>query len=403
MQRGGSDGIDPDPNPDRAHDRVADGSGESNGNGESGRKSERPGSRGPTGDRVLVAEEVGRTYGETRALDGVSLAVGAGEVFCLIGPNGAGKTTLVRALTGTTDHEGQVSVFGDRPVEVDRTRVGLLPQEFAPASRLTARELLSYYAGLYDESVGIDDLLADLGLKDAADTRYEDLSGGQKRRVCVGTALVNDPDLLFLDEPTTGIDPAGRRALWELLETRAAGGTTILVTTHDMAEAEYLADRVGLLANGRLAEVGTPDELVAAHGGESRLVVEAADPAAGARALSAAGSAYRTEARAGELAVYGVSPAEIGDVVRDLEREAVTYDGLAWSEPTLEDAYLRLTGIAVGREGEPVAATTGSGTDPEVDSGPDGTPDEADVSDDAQATSSTATDTDAPVRPRSKR
>jgi ABC-2 type transport system ATP-binding protein len=279
----------------------------------------------------------------------------------------------------------------------------LLPQEFAPASRLTARELLSYYAGLYDESVGIDDLLADLGLKDAADTRYEDLSGGQKRRVCVGTALVNDPDLLFLDEPTTGIDPAGRRALWELLETRAAGGTTILVTTHDMSEAEYLADRVGLLANGRLAEVGTPDELVAAHGGESRLVVEAADPAAGARALSAAGSAYRTEARAGELAVYGVSPAEIGDVVRDLEREAVTYDGLAWSEPTLEDAYLRLTGIAVGREGEPVAATTGSGTDPEVDSEPDGTLDEADVSDNAQATSSTATDTDAPVRPRSKR
>lgn len=302
---------------------------------------------------VLVAGNVRRAYGDTVALDGVSLAVDAGEVFCLIGPNGAGKTTLVRALTGTTHYEGQVSVFGSAPTEIDRSRVGLLPQEFAPATRLTARELLTYYAGLYDDARDPDTLLADLGLEDASDTRYEDLSGGQRRRVCVGTALVNDPELLFLDEPTTGIDPAGRRALWRLLEERVAGGTTIFLTTHDMAEAERLADRVGLLADGRLVEVGCPQRLVATHGGESRLTIDLSEsPNVGALALS--GTEYRTDTRGDELVVYDVSPEEIGRVVHDLNDESVAYDGLAWSQPNLEDAYLRLTGTAVGRGGDPI-------------------------------------------------
>ncbi|WP_436927832.1 ABC transporter ATP-binding protein [Halosimplex amylolyticum] len=287
---------------------------------------------------TLVAEDVRRTYGDTVALDGVSLSVDAGEVFALVGPNGAGKTTLVRALTGTTDAEGPVAVFGADPREVDRERIGLLPQAFDPPARLTARELLTYYAGLYDDSRDVDAVLADVGLTGAADTWYENLSGGQRRRTCVGAALVNDPDLLFLDEPTTGIDPAGRRSLWDLLESLAAGGATIFLTTHDMAEAHRLADRVGLLADGRLVAVDEPDALVAEYGGESRLVVETdADPAA-------LDLPYPAERSGDSLVVSDVPPEAIGDVVDALDAAGASYDALSWSEPDLEDVYLRLAG-----------------------------------------------------------
>src|SRR6056297_853038 len=179
---------------------------------------------------ALVAEDVRRRYGDTVALDGVSLSVGEGEVFALIGPNGAGKTTLVRALTGTTEPDsGAVSVFGTDPTEADRQRLGLLPQSFDPPERLTARELIEYYAGLYDEARDPEAVLSEVGLDSGDSTWYENLSGGQKRRTCVGTALVNDPDVLFLDEPTTGIDPGGRRALWSLIEELAERGTTVFL------------------------------------------------------------------------------------------------------------------------------------------------------------------------------
>ncbi|QLH77515.1 ABC transporter ATP-binding protein [Halosimplex rubrum] len=289
---------------------------------------------------TLVAEDVRRSYGETVALDGVSLSVDAGEVFALVGPNGAGKTTLVRALTGTTDAEGTVELFGDDPRDVDRERVGLLPQAFDPPARLTARELLDYYAGLYDEAREVEAVLDDVGLADAADTYYETLSGGQQRRTCVGSALVNDPDLLFLDEPTTGIDPAGRRALWDLLESLADRGTTIVLTTHDMDEAHRLADRVGLLADGRLVAADDPDTLVAEYGGESRLVVETgADPAG-------LDLPYPAERAGDSLVVSEVPPEAIGEVVDALATEGASYDALTWSEPDLEDVYLELASTA---------------------------------------------------------
>jgi ABC-2 type transport system ATP-binding protein len=314
---------------------------------------------GTEAESVLLAEDVSKHYGDTVALDGVSVSIGAGEVFCLIGPNGAGKTSFVRALTGTTDHGGDVTVFDSPPTEVDRSRVGLLPQEFTPAARLTAREQLSYYAGLYDRSRAVDGLLAALGLAESADARYEALSGGQKRRVCVGTALVNDPEVLFLDEPTTGIDPAGRRALWETLEDLTAGGTTLLLTTHDMAEAEYLADRVGLLADGRLVAVDSPEGLIAAHGGEQSLRLDLAEAERGECALAKAG--YRTSARSGTLVVPGVAPEGIGAVIAELNEADVAYERVEWRQPTLEDAYLRLTGTAVGAEGTPVDAKKRTG------------------------------------------
>jgi ABC-2 type transport system ATP-binding protein len=342
----------------------------------------------------LVAEEIRKSYGDTTALDGVSLSVGEGEVFGLIGPNGAGKTTLVRALTGTTEPEsGSVSVFDTDPQSADRQRIGVLPQAFDPPERLTARELVAYYAGLYEDARDPETVLAEVGLDAADETWYENLSGGQQRRTCVGTALVNDPDLLFLDEPTTGIDPAGRRALWKLVENLADRGTTVFLTTHSMEEAERLADRVGLLADGELAAVGPPADLVDEYGGRTRIVVELdadaesagdsgdAEPASANAETPSADAAdaladtdFEVETGDDRLVVTGVRPEEIGEVVAALNDDGVAYESLTWTEPDLEDAFLRATGESVAAsEGVALgeAGATGSGHDAGDGGGPD--------------------------------
>ncbi|WP_017342027.1 ABC transporter ATP-binding protein [Halorubrum sp. T3] len=303
------------------------------------------------GDPVVVGEGVRKSYGDVDALDGVDLDVAAGEVFGLIGPNGAGKTTLVRALTGTTEAEGDLRVFGAPPRDVDPARIGLLPQSFDPPARLTARELVDYYGGLYDEARDTESVLDDVGMADDADAWYETLSGGQKRRTCVATAVVNDPDLLFLDEPTTGIDPAGRRAIHRLIERLAAGGTTVFLTSHAMDEVERLADRVAMLRDGRVVASGAPDRLVAEHGGAPRLDAATAEPATDeVVAAVAAGVRERlgedptVEATDEGLRVRGVRPESIGAAVDALDDAGVAFDSLSWSEPSLEDVYLRLTG-----------------------------------------------------------
>jgi ABC-2 type transport system ATP-binding protein len=307
-------------------------------------------------EEVLVAEDVRKSYGDVSALGGVSLSVGPGEVFGLIGPNGAGKTTLVRALTGTTTVEGRVRVLGSAPGEVDANRLGLLPQSFAPSARLSPHELLAYYAGLYERARDPEAVLEEVGLADAADTWYEQLSGGQQRRTCVGAALVNDPDVLFLDEPTTGIDPAGRRDVWGLVDDLTAGGTTVFLTSHSMREVARLADRVGLLRDGELVATGTPADLVAAHGGVATLAVDTESPAAARAALA---EAFTVTASDDGVVVRDVTPREIGDVATALDDAGVAYGSLAWSEPSLEDVYLSLTGETFdATRGGPVGGST---------------------------------------------
>jgi ABC-2 type transport system ATP-binding protein len=286
---------------------------------------------------VIEASGLRKAYGGTEALAGVSLSVGAGDVFALVGPNGAGKTTLVRCLTGTTSpDDGEAALFGSPPRTVAASRIGLLPQDFDPPERLTARELLAYYAGLYDEARAVGGLLDDVGVAGVADTRYANLSGGEQRRTLLGTALVNDPDALFLDEPTTGIDPAGRRAVWGLIEDLAAGGATVFLTTHDMAEVERLADRVGVLADGELIAVDAPGALVAQYGGDARLLVETdADPDV---------PGYDAETVDRGIVVRDVRPGDIGDVVAALAAAGIEYDALSWRESDVETVYLELTG-----------------------------------------------------------
>jgi ABC-2 type transport system ATP-binding protein len=306
---------------------------------------------------AVAARNLRKSYGDTTALDGVDLSVGSGEAFALVGPNGAGKTTLVRCLTGTARPDaGSVDLLGGPPGDADPERVGLLPQSFAPAERLTARELVTYYAGLYDDARDPEAALDDVGL-DQRDTWYAALSGGQQRRACVAATLVNDPEVLFLDEPTAGVDPEGRRALRGLLADLVAGGSTLVFTTHDMATAERLADRVGMLAEGRLVATGAPEALIATHTGEPTLFVETA-----ADLDSVAG--FAAERVPDGLRLSGVDPADVGDVVRALDDAGVSFAALEWAEPSLEDAYLAATGS--GGAGDP---TTEIDTTPGIELG----------------------------------
>ncbi|MFB6108361.1 MAG: ATP-binding cassette domain-containing protein [Haloplanus sp.] len=307
-------------------------------------------------EAAVVAEGVSKRYGDTVALDDVSLSVDAGQVFALVGPNGAGKTTLVQTLTGTTKPDsGSVTVLGDPPSKAGKGRVGYLPQSFTPPERLTARELLTYYAGLYDDARPVDDVLADVGLTEDDDTWYTNLSGGQQRRVCVGVSLVNDPDLLFLDEPTTGIDPAGRQALWSLVSDLVADGTSVFLTTHYMEEAEELADRVALLDSGAIVEEGAPAALIDRYGGGTHLRIDVDGEVPDADALGVDVEVTETGVR-----VPNVSPRDIGDVVDALDAQGVTYETLTWTQPSLDDVYLRLTGETVtDRASEEVAPTAG--------------------------------------------
>jgi ABC-2 type transport system ATP-binding protein len=206
-----------------------------------------------------------KTYGDHRAVDGVDLDIHEGEVFSLLGPNGAGKTTTVEILEGFRDRDaGEVSVLGTDPHGAPRRwrdRIGIVLQTSGGLDLLTPREVLRSTAKAYRAPRDVDEVLAAVGLTEKADDRVVGLSGGQRRRLDVGLGIVGDPQLLFLDEPTTGFDPQARREFWTLIRSLATGGTTILLTTHYLDEAEQLADRVGVIAAGRLLALDTPANL----------------------------------------------------------------------------------------------------------------------------------------------
>ncbi|GAB3962754.1 ABC transporter ATP-binding protein [Plantactinospora veratri] len=267
-----------------------------------------------------------KAYGGNVAVDGVDLAVSRGEVFALLGPNGAGKTTTVEILEGYRRRDaGEVSVLGVDPDRADgqwRSRVGIVLQGTGEFDDLTVAEVVHHFAGFYPDPDDPDKVLERVGLAEKAKARTHTLSGGQKRRLDVALGIVGRPELLFLDEPTTGFDPEARREFWELIRDLAAAGTTIVLTTHYLDEAEALADRVAVITGGRLVEVAAPARL-------------------GNRADALATVSWRTP----EGAVERVETATPSALVTELAaRSGGEVPGLTVTRPTLEDVYLRMIG-----------------------------------------------------------
>ena len=219
----------------------------------------------PSGEKAIEVDELRKSYGPAEAVRGISLEVGRGEVFGLLGPNGAGKTTTVEILEGYRERDGgTVSVLGVDPATAGddwRRRIGIVLQSSGIWNYVTAREAVAHWARLADRPRPVDDVLGMVGLADAADQRVGTLSGGQMRRLDVALAVVGDPELVFLDEPTTGFDPAARRQAWELVRSLRDLGTTVLLTTHYLDEAQELCDRVAIIRGGRIVAEGPPGDL----------------------------------------------------------------------------------------------------------------------------------------------
>jgi ABC-2 type transport system ATP-binding protein len=218
-----------------------------------------------------------KNYGSLKAVDDISFNVNESEVFGLLGPNGAGKTTTIEILEGLRERDGGgVKVLGFDPwkngYEVHK-RIGVIPQEFTFFDKTTPREAIIYYADLFNVKVNPDEILKEVLLEDSAKTNFDSLSGGQKRKTGLALSLVNSPELLFLDEPTTGLDPNARRAIWDVIRELKAKGRTIILTTHYLDEAQQLSDRVAIMDHGKIVAIGTSDEIIAQHGSGERLEI----------------------------------------------------------------------------------------------------------------------------------
>ena len=224
---------------------------------------------------VIEVTDLVKSYGDKRVVDGITFSVEEGEIFGIVGPNGAGKTTTVESVEGLREPDGgTITVFGLDPIrdsdEVMR-RLGAQLQESSLPDRLRVREALELYASFYDEPADWHELMSRLGLEEKADSNYADLSGGQKQRLAVALALIGSPEIAILDELTTGLDPAARRATWDAIEEIRDNGVTVVLVTHFMEEAERLCDRIMVVDQGKVVAIETPDGLMDRIGGEQRL------------------------------------------------------------------------------------------------------------------------------------
>ncbi len=300
---------------------------------------------------VITVRDLHKTYGHTHAVDGVGFEVRAGEVFGLLGPNGAGKTTTVEILEGLRKPDsGEVRVLGidvTRNADDLKERIGVALQTAALYPKLTVVEVLDLFRSFYSRGRSSNELIDLMELGEKRSTQTQALSGGQRQRLAVALALVNDPELIFLDEPTTGLDPAARRSLWAIVESLRERGRTVLLTTHYMEEAEILCDRLAIMDHGRILEAGTVGELVSRRFHERSVRFDAIEGLDDAR-LAAFPGVSSLKHEDGEAIIYTRDvPATIGALLQASEALGVEPRNLAVRAPTLEDVFLDLTGRAL--------------------------------------------------------
>ena len=301
-------------------------------------------------DPVIHVSALRKTYGRTVAVDNVSFDVHQGEIFGLIGPNGAGKTTTMECIEGLrAPDQGAIAVLGLNPVRDARAlqeRIGVQLQEAQLQKRITVREAVGLWAALYRTAVDGDHLLEQLGLTDKRHAWFMTLSGGQKQRLLIALALINDPEVVFLDELTTGLDPQARRTIWELVRGIRARGKTVFLTTHLMEEAERLCDRVAIIDRGTLVDIGSPAALVRRHCPLTSVVVTTGDATALARfqAMPAAESVSR---EGPEHMIRGRADDLVTQVIGGIAEHRLRVTGFRTLLPTLEDVFLQLTGHTI--------------------------------------------------------
>jgi ABC-2 type transport system ATP-binding protein len=294
-------------------------------------------------------------YGDLKAVDGVSFTVNKGEVFGLLGPNGAGKTTSIEIMEGLRERDGgDVKVLGLDPwkngYELHK-KIGVIPQDFTFFEKTTPREAIIYYADLFNVKVDPDEILKEVLLDESAKVHFDNLSGGQKQKTGLALSLVNSPELLFLDEPTTGLDPNARRAIWEVIRGLKARGKTIILTTHYLDEAQQLSDRVAIMDHGKIVALGTSEEIIQQHGSGERLEIHGSQ----------------------ELAQYIKANTELqvdynkskGEIIIPLNKKidalaalaAAEQSGLDWGQiqtlrDSLDDVFIKLVSGIVNEQGE---------------------------------------------------
>ena len=292
---------------------------------------------------AISAKDVHKSYGSIKAVNGISFEVMKGEVYSFLGPNGAGKTTTVEMLEGIRKPDsGSITVFEEKPwvsASKLRSRVGIMPQDFHFIERITPREAIRYYCTLFGEPDKSQDLLEMVELTEVKNVYFQNLSGGQKQKVGICLALVNDPELVFLDEPTTGLDPKARRKIWDLIRKLKEEGRTVILTTHYLEEAQMLADRVAIMDHGRIIVEGSPSEIIKKMGKGRKLVLQHSD------------ALYRhlTEVlkldctRSGENINVSVhSNQDVLNVLEFADRNSIELTGLSLKEDTLEDIFVDL-------------------------------------------------------------
>jgi ABC-2 type transport system ATP-binding protein len=299
-------------------------------------------------ERVIDIEGLRKTYGDLEAVAGVDLHVDRGEVFALLGPNGAGKTTTTEILEGYRPRtSGEVRVLGHDPAKREHSlkqRIGIVLQSTGVDPFLTVRETVQMYGGYYPHPRPTDEVIEVVGLSEKIDERVRRLSGGQQRRLDVAIALAGDPELLFLDEPTTGFDPSARRNAWQMVKNLVGLGKTVWLTTHFMDEAQYLADRVAVIAKGKIVAEGPPASLAGRDQMRTTIRFRAPDGSVAAPDLG------QTLDADGAFRLLTDEPTRVAHTLTGWALDqGIAFDVLEISQPSLEDVYLELTG---GEEGE---------------------------------------------------
>ncbi len=300
---------------------------------------------------AIVVEDLRKAYGELKAVDGLSFAVEEGEVFGLLGPNGAGKTTTVEILIGLRERDGgNVQVTGYDPAQegdVVKAQIGVQLQQTELFPLLSVEEILGLFASFYSDSKPVAELLELVGLQERRKAKYRHLSGGQKQRLSLALTLINDPALVFLDEPTTGLDPQARRALWDIVEQMREQGKTVLLTTHYMEEAEVLCQRVAVIDHGKILALGAPRDLVDEFVPERAIEIALAD-GLDASSLEGLSGVTRVVLKNGSAAIYTTNIREtMASLLQVTGKSASSLDSLRIQRGTLEDVFLHLTGRTI--------------------------------------------------------